>query len=306
MAAFDSVEVARVLQFKANVTHLYQQKPSKLRGKTREETITGKAYFYERLAAESAVKKTARHSDTVVLDPIHSRRMVVPVDYVWNALVDQQDKIRLLIDPNSEYAITAANSLRRAFDDEIIAAFQSASAAGESGATAITFANDYNTVGGASVRSAADGDPDYSAAAITTPNVLQVKKMLDNNEVEEEDRYFVVPPAVLSQLLSASTFPIAASSDYNSIKALVQGDLNTWVGFTWIRSTRLPTSSGSKKYCFAWQKNAMGVVVGKDIMARLSERPDKDYSVQTYACLTMGATRVQGEGVIRVQIDGAL
>ena len=82
MAAYDSIEQARVLQFKANVTHLFQQKGSRLRGTFREETIVGKAHFYERLAAEAAVQKFARHADTVVLDPIHSRRMVVPTDWV--------------------------------------------------------------------------------------------------------------------------------------------------------------------------------------------------------------------------------
>ena len=301
MAAYDSVDQARVLQFKSNVTHLYQQKGSKLRGKTREETLTGKAHFYERLGATAAVLKSTRHADTILLDPIHSRRMVVPGDYVWNALVDQQDKIRLLIDPNSEYAISAAQALQRAYDDFIITAFTSDAASGESGATAVTFANDY-----LQARTNADGDPDYSAAAITTPNVMSVKKMLDVNEVESDERYFVAIPAVFSQLLSASAAPIAASSDYNSIKALVQGDLNTWCGFQWIMSNRLPTAAATDKYCFAWQKNAMGVVVGKDIMARLSERADKDYAVQSYACLTAGATRVQGEGVIRVRVDSAL
>lgn len=306
MAAFDSIDQARVLQFRANVTHLYQQKGSLLRGKTREENLVGKAHFYERLAQIAAVQKSTRHADTVLLDPQHSRRMVVPSDYVWNALVDQQDKIRLLIDPNSEYAIAAARALQRAFDDVIIAAFTADAATGESGGTAVTFANDYVTTGGATSRSATDGDIDFSAAAITTPNVMAVKKMLDINTVDSEERYWVATPAVFSQLLSASTFPIAASSDYNTIKALVQGEINTWCGFSWIMSNRLPLAAVTDYYTFAWQKNAMGVVVGKDITARLSERPDKDYAVQSYASMTMGATRVQGEGVIRVRIDNSL
>ena len=301
MAAFDSVDQARVLQFKANVTHLYQQKGSRLRGKTREETLTGKAHFWERLSPTAAVLKSTRHADTVMLDPQHSRRMGVPQDYVWNALVDQQDKIRLLIDPNSEYAISAARALQLAFDDAIIAAFTADAASGESGGTAVTFANDWSTT-----RSATEGDPDYSAAAITTPNVMAVKKMLDEEEVDMDDRYWVAIPAVFSQLLSGSTLPLAASSDYNSIKALVQGELNTWCGFQWIMSNRLPVAASTDYYTFAWHKSSMGVVVGKDIMARLSERPDKDYAVQSYACLTMGATRIQGNGVVRVRVDAAL
>jgi hypothetical protein len=294
MAAYDTVDQARVLQFKANVTHLYQQAGSNLRGLVREETINGKAHFFERLAAETAVLKSTRHADTVLMDPQHSRRMVVPADYVWNALVDQQDKIRLLISVNSEYAIAAANALKRAYDDVVIAAFSADAAAGESGATAVTFASE----------TASDTDP--SAAAVTTANILTVKKAFDGLDVPKQDRVFVVKPSVITQLLAASTAPIASSSDYNSIKALVQGELDTWVGFKWVTSTRMPLAAGTDYYNFAFQKDSMGVVVGQDIMARLSERPDKDYAVQSYASMTIGATRIQGSGVARLRHDDNL
>jgi hypothetical protein len=85
----------------------------------------------------------------------------------------------------------------------------------------------------------------------------------------------------------------------------VKGELNTWCGFDWTISTRVPLAAGTDYYNFFWHRSAMGVCVNKDIMARLSERPDKDYAVQTYACLTMGATRIQGEGVVRVRHDNA-
>lgn len=295
MAAYDSVEQARVLQFRANVIHLFQQMgTAKLRGTFREETLTGKAHFFERLGTEAAVLKSARHADTVILDPAHSRRMVVPADYVWNALVDQQDKIRLLIDPNSEYAIACANALQRAIDDAYIAAFTADAASGESGGTAVTFASE------------AAGDVDVSAGVATTAQILAIKKVLDDGEVPAEDRYLVYKPALVTQLLAASSAPLAASSDYNTVKALVQGSLDTWVGFKWIMSTRVPLAAGTDYYCFAWQKSAMGGVFAKDVTARMSERADKDYAVQTYGCLTLGATRLQGAGVYRLRIDANL
>lgn len=295
MAAYDSVEQARVLQFKANVTHLYQQTGAKLRGTFREETLNGKAHFFERLGTEAAVLKTARHADTVLLDPAHTRRMVVPADYVWNALVDQQDKIRLLIDPNSEYAIAAANALKRAQDDVYIASFTADAATGESGGTAVAFGSD-----------SAAGDVDVSAAAVTTVNILAIKKALDNGDVPSEDRYAAVMPSVITQLLSNSTAPLAASSDYNTIKALVMGDLDTWCGFKWITTTRCPLAAATDYYTFFWQKQSMGAAIAKEIMARLSERADKDYATQSYACMTIGATRIQGPGVYRLRIDNAL
>ena len=47
----------------------------------------------------------------------------------------------------------------------------------------------------------------------------------------------------------------------------------------------------------------MGAAVAKEIMARLTERADKDYATQSYACMTIGATRIQGPGVYRQLMD---
>jgi hypothetical protein len=270
--------------------HLYQAKGKKLEGRVREESLTGKAHFFERLAKEAAVVKTSRHADTVVLDPIHSRRMVVPKDYVWSALVDQQDKIRLLIDPASEYAVAAANALQRAWLQAVIDAFDADAKGGEDGSTAVTFASE------------AAGDETFGTTA-TTANVLKLKKDLDLKDVPLEDRYLICRPAFITSLLANATAPIASSSDYNTIKALVMGELNTWVGFEWTMSTQMNVSSGVIYKNFVWHKDAMGVAVNKDINARLSERADKDYAIQAYSCMTMGATRIQGEGVVRFTFD---
>lgn len=280
-----------VQQYKANVVTLYQQRGSKLRGTVREESVTGKAHFFERLGPTAAVKRTTRHADTPLVDSPHSRRMVTLVDYEWADLVDQQDKIRMLVDPASEYAQNAAMALGRAYDDEVIAAFDGIAKAGEDGTTNVTFASE------------AAGDLDFSAAALTTANILRVKKALDDKDVPPDDRYIVVSPAALEQLLKQSTAPNATSADYNTVKALVQGEIDTWVGFKWIVTTRLPSPAANMRYCFAWHRDSMGVGVGKDIMTRITERADKSYAVQVYVCGTFGAVRVQGEGVVRFKIN---
>ena len=258
MAAYDSIEQARVLQFKANVNHLYQQKQAKLRGTFREDTIVGKAHSSSVLAAEAAVIKSVRHSDTVIMDPAHSRRMVVPVDYVWNALVDQQDKIRLLIDPNSEYAIAAANAMRRAQDDVYIAAFAADAAGGESGGTPVTFASETAL------------DTTFVSAALTTPNILTVKKALDLQEVPSEDHYLLYHPAAMEQLLKASSAPIASSSDYNSIRRWYRARwIPGWGSSGYVHARAATRGDATRPYCFAWHKDSMGAVIGKEIMARL-------------------------------------
>jgi hypothetical protein len=289
-------------QYKNNVILQFQQKGSKLRGTMRERELVGKNDFWERIGATAAIKRTTRHGDMPQIDTPHSRRMVTLTDYEWNDLIDKPDRIRLLIEPENEYAINGGNALGRAFDDEVITAFDGDAKAGETGSTTVTFAADWPVT-----RSGTEGDPDFSAAALTTANILTLQKMLDNRDVPADGRYVAISPAGLSQLLGQSTSPNAASSDYNSIKALVDGSLNTWVGFTWIKTTRLKVAAGTDIFCFAWHRDSMAVSVGQEIMTDIAQRKDKSgLPTQVYLCGSYGATRVQGEGIVRFRIDDAL
>jgi len=112
---------AFVQQYNANVMHLVQQKGSRLESKVRKESQRGKSQFFDRIGTVAAVLRTGRHSSTPQIDTPHSRRMVTLSDYEWADLVDDQDKIRMLIDPTSEYAMAAAWAFGRSKDDVIIA-----------------------------------------------------------------------------------------------------------------------------------------------------------------------------------------
>ena len=66
-------------------------------------------------------ERVSRHSDTPQIDTPHSRRRVSMSDYEWADLIDQQDRVRTLIDPTS-LCFAAAYAMGRSMDDEIIAA----------------------------------------------------------------------------------------------------------------------------------------------------------------------------------------
>lgn len=124
-----------VNQYATNVLMLSQQKGSRLRNATRNEPVTGKNAFIERIGTVAAVKRTSRHADTPQLDTPHSRRRVSLVDYDWADLIDDLDKVRMLIDPASPYAQAGSWAMGRAMDDEIIAAFTGNAFAGVDGST---------------------------------------------------------------------------------------------------------------------------------------------------------------------------
>ena len=129
------ITTAFVQQYSNNVQMLSQQKGSLLRGSVDVESVVGKNAFFDQVGVATAVKRTTRHGDTPQIDTPHARRRVSLVDYEYADLIDNQDKVRTLIDPTSSYAQAAAFALGRAQDDEIITAISGNAFTGETGST---------------------------------------------------------------------------------------------------------------------------------------------------------------------------
>jgi len=94
-----SVEIttAFVKQYSANVALLSQQKGSRFRSAVREESQRGEHGFYDQIGSTTARKRTERHGDTPLISTPHSRRRVSLVDYDWADLIDDMDKVKMLM-----------------------------------------------------------------------------------------------------------------------------------------------------------------------------------------------------------------
>ncbi|NDH03520.1 MAG: hypothetical protein EBY40_10425, partial [Marivivens sp.] len=96
-------------------------------------------------------------------------------------------------------------------------------------------------------------------------------------------RHIVCGPAQISSLLNTTE---VKSSDFNTVRALARGELNSYLGFTFHMSNRLSVASNIRT-CFAWAQDGLMLAVGKDVMSRIEERADKSYSTQVYYCQTI-------------------
>jgi len=278
------ITTAFVEQYKSNVFHLAQQKGSKLRDAVRTESIVGKSHFFERIGSTAAVKRTSRHADTPRVDTPHSRRKVTMDDYDWADLIDDSDKVRLLISPQSEYAKAGAYAMGRTMDDVIIAA-----------ATGNAFGG---VSGGSTIALPAGQKIAHGSTGLTIAKLISAKEKLDAANVDpDEARTIVCSAKQISDLLGTTQI---TSADFNSVKALVQGDIDTFMGFKFIRSERLGTDANGNRQVLAFTNTSMGLALGKDIQTKISERADKNYSTQVYLCMTIGATRVEDEKVIEI------
>ena len=277
------ITTAFVQQYNSSVIMLSQQKGSRFRRAVRNETQVGKNEFFDRIGATAAQKRTTRHGDTPLMNTPHSRRRVSLADYDWGDLVDNLDKIRTLIDPTNQYTIAASNAMGRSMDDVIAEAFFGTAYSGEEGSTSVTFPTAQQIAAG--------------GVGLTVAKLRTARKMLKANEVEGK-LYCGISAEQEEELLATTE---VTSSDYNSVKALVHGEVNTFLGFDFIRSERLPTDSSGDRRIPCWTEQAMVLSMGKEPVARISERADKNYSVQVYNCMALGATRLEDEAVVEIK-----
>jgi hypothetical protein len=280
------ITTAFVEQYSANIQMLSQQMGSLLRDAVRNESVVGKDAYFDQIGKVTAILKTSRHSDTPQIDTPHSRRRVSLADYEFADLIDQQDKVRLLIDPTSSYAKAAAYAMGRAMDDVIIAAALGTANTGVSGGTPVTFP-------AGNIVAANTGGTGMNIAKLAA-----AKQILDAGDVDPSiKRHIVVSPTEISDLLGTTA---VTSSDFNTVKALVQGELDSFMGFKFHVSNRLTVNGAGNTQCIAFAEDGILLGIGKDVTARIDERADKSYATQVYYCQTIGATRMEEAKVVSV------
>ncbi len=254
------------------------------------EPVDGKYAFFDQIAAVEAKNKTTRHADLEVVSTPHKRRRVAPVDKYVADYIDQEDLYKILNNPTNAYAMNFAMALNRAIDLEIINAATGTAYTGETGSVTVPFDDDM-------VVDAAVGNSTSTATGMNLAKLLAAKEMLDSNEAPDDERYIAISPAQLIELLATTE---VTSADYNTVKALVAGDLDTFLGFKFIKSNKLSADSNGYRECLFWHKNALLLGIGREIGASIDPVPQKGQSLLIQAWLGMGATRMQEEGVGKI------
>jgi hypothetical protein len=267
--------------YSTNIMQLAQQQYSKLINLVyKKENVRGKTFFQDQIGEWAMEVKGGRNAQTPNNDPNLGRRMGIMVDYHDNRMLDRGDELKSISDPRSAYTIAAAKSLGRKIDDVIIAAAIGTAYSGETGATSVTCSN-IKLV---------------TASALTIADVQAIKTVFDNNDVDMEDRFMVASPATVNSLLSVTQ---ATSADYNSVKALIRGEIDTFMGFKWITSTRVNAVT-STNAAIAFQRYGVCLAMADAPVVRTDERPDLSYSWQVYYELNIGAVRLEEDRVVKV------
>ena len=284
----DTNNVIYAQQYSENIMHLAQQKMSKLWPAVYQKTnVRGKNVFQDQIGEWSMSIKSGRNPATPSSDPNLARRMAVMNAYQDAVLLDRSDELKVISDPRSSYTMAAGKAIGRQIDDIIIDALGGDALTGETGATTTSFPSAQQIA--------------HGGAGLTFAKVRQASRILNDNDVEVEDRYFVASPAGIEDLLGETE---ATSSDFTTVRAIQTGQFQdqTWMGFKWIMSTRLDLSSDIRT-CFAFHKYGVCAALSEMPFVRTDERTDLSYSWQVYYELNIGSTRLEEDRVVQVDIQ---
>lgn len=291
------IDKALVQAYRANIELQFQQKGSRLRPHVRVESQNAEFEFYDRIGPVNAVEVTTRHGDTPLIPTPHDRRRVALRDFDWADLIDKKDKLRMLADPTSAYTQNAVMALGRKMDDVLIEAAFGTAYTGKTGATSVTFA---------SASEIAVNYVESGAAAssnLTVGKLRRARYLFGKEEVigdDQADLTLVIDPSQLQAMLQVTE---VTSADYNTVKALVNGEIDTWMGFKWVVSNRLPATAttGGIRSCLCFERQGLLLAVADDVTVDVGVRRDKRNSAQVYVCGSFGGSRMWEEKVLRIK-----
>lgn len=284
----ETITTAFVNQYQNTMRMLMQQKDSRLEATTIPPVkMEGEYLYWERLGATEAIELAARHADTPNIEPDHSRRRSAAQEYVWATLLDRADAGRMLVDPKGPYQEAARAAMNRRKDRLILAALGGTAYSGKTGTTSVALPAGQKIA--------------HGSGGMTITKILAAKQLLDEAEAPDEGRYFVLTSEDVIDLLGTTE---VASRDYNTVQALSTGQVDSFLGFKFIRTELIYQENSSDSagtwYNYAFVKGAVGFGTIEEVTVRLTERADKNYAWQPYVSMDMGATRIEDEGVVEV------
>jgi hypothetical protein len=296
MSAMTQIPEHYTTQFDQNWRHLVQQKNSRLREYVTLDSITGKEKTYNQLDTAAMQLITSRSGETRISDQATAKRWIRPRAYDTAKLFDEFDEQLLgeVVLPTSPVVQSHAAAYARTADQVIIEALGGTAFTGETGVTPTALpggqkvAVDYVEVGAA------------ANSGLTIAKLRAAKFILDANEVdEEEERIIVVSAKQLQDLLRTTEI---TSADYNSVKALVDGTVNTFMGFKFRKTQLLSLNSSDVRFCYVYVKSGI-TLAERGLKTHMDIRTDKSHSLQIRSVASLGATRMEEKKVVEVACD---
>lgn len=271
------VSNAFVTLFDSEVKQAYQGQ-RKLAGLTRERSgVEGSTVKFPKIGKGTATVRVPQ-TDVTPLNVSYSQVTATMEDYIAAEYSDIFNQQKINFNERQELVQVVSGAIARRMDQVVLDALAAA-------ASPSTVSND---IGGTDTN-------------LNVAKMRAAKKALDANNVPAEGRILVIHANSLDSLLGETE---VTSSDYNSVKALVQGDINTFLGFNVVTLGNrdeggLPIDGSSDRTCYAFHRDAVGLGVGMGQTSRVDYIAEKT-SYLVASMFSAGAVAIDDEGIVTI------
>jgi len=269
------------------VSMLAQQEGSRLRNTvTIKSGVVGEETYMDQLEAFTVAARGARLEQTDPTLASYARRRIALEDFYIAKAIDKMDDVRTLGDPSSAIVKSGIAGMGRKIDDLVIAAARGTAYTGKAGGTSTVLPSAQKVAAG--------------STGMTLAKWLSAIEILNGNDVDPSDQKFlIIGSGELADLLNTTEIK---SADYNSVKALVQGTIDTYLGCKVIRSERLANNGSDTRYCLLYTQSGMGLAIGRDVQSRITEESTLHFAKQLYFSMSMGASRLEEDKVVEIGV----
>lgn len=252
------------------------QAPRDITGTTLEvRGIIGDAYKWPQMGPAIMLPRGAPSSaiPASILD--HTRVTTNFEEWVLNTPTDKFKRAEVNADEMSVLAIQHVKAIGRREDQTLINALDDSAAATEP----------------------------TNSSNLTLQKLINISKLLNTNNVDKADRTILIHANSLSALLED---PTITSIDFNTVRLLMTGDIDTFMGFKFItigdrEEGGLP-KTGNIRTCFAYNKQAVGMAWQLEGEVEVDWEPVLR-SHLTISALSLGADALQLPGIVKIDCD---
>ena len=270
-----AISNAFVQMFDAEVKQAYAGSRA-LAGLTRERTnVEGNQVKFPKIGKGTATVRVPQ-TDVTPLNVSYSQVTASMSDYIAADYSDIFSQQKVNFDERRELVEVVSGAIGRRMDQLVIDALNASS-------TSLTVAT---TIGGAGTN-------------LNIEKLIETKKLMDANNVPSEGRCMVIHANNLAGLLGETEIQ---SVDFNTVKALVSGDVDTFMGFKFVTlgdrdEGGLPIPS--TRTCFAFHRDAMGMGIGMNQRSEINYVPEKT-SFLVSSMFSAGAIAIDDEGIVKI------
>ncbi len=273
---------------------------------TLERDLSGKVVYFDQYGLLDFEEKRVRIASTVLSEAPTYRRALFPRVFSKAIGFDEFDAKKLgdIDIPVSKTIEGLRYAAARRMDDVMIEGFLGENVIGDTGTQKVTLPVE-QTVDANYVESGTKAN-----CNLTVAKLRRALSILQKNEAwSPENRNYgdeLVIAVTSSQIQSLLRETEVASYDFNNVRALADGTINSFMGFKFVRIERLPKdTTTNNRSCLAWVKSKAQFGIWDDFKVKLSIRDDLEESLQVRAKFACGATRLQEEGFVKILCNEA-